>query len=162
MDLAATQWLWSVTQLTLSWADQSQVIVPHGLYIRGLAAVSLQMSLVLNFLIISLYLIICIYCTTRKRKFFPKIQTQQVHFSLIALCPFLLMYSHLTSLCTPTMPHALVSLHTLTLLCTSASLHSIISPHHLALSSTVYIRYRLLATMPGDYPLPLNHTLRAS
>ena len=68
------------------------------------------------------------------------------------------LYLHITLYpCIAPYPHTLVSLHTL------ASLHLSSFPHVTSPpSSTISISHRLLATTPGDYPLPLNCTLRAS
>ena len=61
------------------------------------------------------------------------------------------------------MPCTIVSSCTLILLCTFTSLHLVSFPHiTLPPSSTISINYGLLTTMPGDYPLLLNHTILAA
>ena len=128
--------------------------------------------------------------TTKKeeyREVFPQSLDLASHLSLITLCPPLQLYSCLASLhtfamphtlvlphtlvspCTLVLPHTLILLCTLTLLCTLVLLCTLAS---LCLtlfpcvtsppSPTISISHRLLATAPGDYPLPLNCTLRAS
>ena len=52
--------------------------------------------------------------------------------------------------CLISSPHFIVSPH--------AVLHPIL--HHLALSPTIFTCYKLIATMPRDYPLPPDCTLR--
>ena len=131
------------------------------------------MILVLSSSMINLYLIACIYCT--RKEVFPQSLDLASHLSLITLHPPLQLYSPLTSLCAFTAPYTLVSPctlispHNLVLLCTLVTLHTLAMLHltsfpHITSPPipTISISHRLLSTMPGDYPLPMNHTLRAS
>ena len=93
-----------------------------------------------------------------KRSFSPEFRLSKslqpgyfVSSSPNVLLPCLTSYPHHASY-----PH-IILLHTFALLCL-ALFPCIASPP----SPTDSISYELLATVPGDYPLPPDHTLRAS
>ena len=108
--------------------------------------------------------------TAQKRKevFPPEFRLSKL--LLIPLCPFLqhtFTLPHLTSYpcltsysCHTSYPHIILYLHITSYLC--LVLFHVITPHCLAPHPAISISYKLLTTTPGDYPSPLNHTLRAS